>query len=102
HQEHVAIAAGGSRCDRGISEVAAAGRRTAAAEEGQGRREVMTGCVAARDQGVKAAVIGIRLSGGAGGAGGRIASGLRRTGTGVAFLARRKSVAGLGGASAVN
>src|SRR6185503_18155725 len=50
-------AAGGSSCDRGISEVAAAGRGTATAEEGQGRREVMTGCVAARDQGVKAAVI---------------------------------------------
>ncbi len=55
----------------------------------------MTGASCACAQGVKAAVIGIRLSGGAGGAGGRIASGLR--GAGVAMiLARRESVGRLG------
>ena len=57
------LSAGGSRRHGGISEVAAAGRGTAAAEKGKGRREVMTGALRLRYQGVKAAVIGIRLSG---------------------------------------
>ena len=42
------LSAGGSRRDGGISEVAAAGRGTAAAEEGKGCREIMTGALRLR------------------------------------------------------
>ena len=60
----------------------------------------MTGTFACA-QGVKAAVIGVRLSDGAAYAiGGRIGSGLR--GAGVAIFARLKSVVGLGGTRAAN
>ena len=90
HQEHRAIAARGSRKHGGIFEVVAAGRGAAAAEEGQGRRKVVTEQAAARYPGVKAAVIGMGRSGTVG----TISNGLR--GAGVAFLLFFESVLRLG------
>ena len=96
-QEHLAIAAGGSRGDRGISQVAAAGRGTAAAEEGKGRREVVTGALppairASWRRGDRHSPLWRR-----GGARRQDRQRLAQSRRGVAILARRESVAGLGG-----